>query len=241
MSNQISNHTPEKVLWVEGEVDSCFIHSLLKYYGLRLGIEVYPKSGINNLRSSLTKDRFLKTLSDTTTIKRFGIVADADSLAQDEKAGFHGRWSKFIEDLTPIMNELGMIIPTTPNHHHGEVFSKADDSLKIGLWLMPNHQDDGCLEDFVLASTDLELPLFPGHPKNQRMLKQYADNCWQALDQENLKLFQDYHHSKASAYTWLAWQERPTQFLSGTIDAGLLNMQHPYILAFKDWVERCFK
>ncbi len=35
----------EKILLVEGEVDGCFIHSLLKVYNLRLGIEVEPKGG----------------------------------------------------------------------------------------------------------------------------------------------------------------------------------------------------
>jgi hypothetical protein len=240
MSNQISNHTPEKVLWVEGEVDSGFIHSLLKYYGLRLGIEVYPKGGINSLRGSLTKDRFLKTLSDTTTIKRFGIIADADSLAQGG-AGFHNRWSQLIQDLTPTMTDLGVTIPTAASYETGEVFSKANDSLRIGLWLMPNHQEDGYLEDFILASTNWDLPLSSTNPNDQRKLKQYADDCWQALDQRTLKSFADYHHSKPSAYTWLAWQTKPTQFLSGTIEAGLLDMQHPYVLAFKDWIEKCFK
>jgi len=56
-----------------------------------------------------------------------------------------------------------------------------------------------------------------------------------------LKLFEGYDESKASVYTWLAWQKKPTQFLKGVIDAGLLDMQHPYVLAFKDWIERCFK
>jgi hypothetical protein len=239
MSNNIPNNIPEKILWVEGEVDSYFIQSLLKDYGLRLGIEVYPKGGINNLRGSLTKKNFLKGLPNSN-IKRFGIVADADSLAQNN-AGFHNRWSELIRDLTPTMTDLGITIPTTASYEAGEVFSNADDSLRIGLWLMPNHKQDGCLEDFVLASTKWASPLSSNNLNNQHTLKQYADNCWQALDQKKLKLFEDYDESKASAYTWLAWQKKPTQFLSGVIDAGLLNMQHPYVLAFKDWIEKCFK
>lgn len=235
----------KKILLVEGEVDGYFIHSLLKAHNLLwLGIEVEPKGGVNNLRRSLLNSDYIEDIRDGH-INRFGIVADADSLAQDQKAGFNGRWSKFIEDLTPTMNDLGMTIPTIKSLN-GEVFYKADDSkadVRIGLWLMPNHKQDGCLEDFVLESTNLDLPLLPGHPKNQRMLKQYADGCWQALDRENLKSFKDYHHSKASAYTWLAWQTKPTQFLSGVIEAGLLDLDKPdsYVRAFKDWIERCFK
>lgn len=240
MSNNVPNKTPEKILWVEGEVDSYFIYSLLKAYNLQLGITVEPKKGINTLRNSLTKESLLKRVKKEGEIKRLGIVADADSPAQDG-AGFDNRWSQLIQDLTPTMNYLGMAIPTTMNFGIGEVFSNADDSSRIGLWLMPNHQDDGYLEDFVLTSTNWKLPLSSTHSNNQHTLKQYADDCWQALDQKELKSFADYYHSKASAYTWLAWQTKPTQFLSGTIEAGLLDMQHPYVLAFKDWIEKCFK
>jgi len=230
----------KKILLVEGEVDRYFIHSLLKAYNLRLGIEVEPKGGVDNLRRSLlNRSDYIEEIRDGN-LSRFGIVADADSPAQDG-AGFDNRWSQLIQDLTPILNHLGIIIPTTKTFNSGEVFSNADDSLRIGLWLMPNHEKDGYLEDFVLACTKWDSPLLSSPPNDQHTLKNYADDCLQELDQRKLKLFANYHRSKASAYTWLAWQEKPTQFLSGVIDAGLLDMQHPYILAFKDWLEKCFK
>jgi hypothetical protein len=247
MSNNTHVTDPSKILFAEGDVDSYFIESLLKAYNLRLGITTEPKGGIGNMRVALADSDFRKKLS-RGGIKRFGIVADADSPAQDG-AGFNNRWLEFIHGngtpknpgLIPIMKDLGMVIPTTKNLNYGEVFSNADDSLRIGLWLMPNHEKDGYLEDFVLACTKWDSPLLSSPPNDQHTLKNYADDCLQELDQRKLKLFANYHHSKASAYTWLAWQTKPTQFLSGVIEAGLLDMQHPYVRAFKDWIERCFK
>lgn len=190
-------------MFAEGEVDGYFIHSLLKAYNLQLGITVEPKGGIDNLRVSLAKSKFQDRLRKGE-IKRFGIVADADSPAQDS-AGFDNRWSQLLQDLTPTMNYLGIATPTTQSFGAGEVFSNVDDSLRIGLWLMPNHKEDGYLEDFVLACTKWDSPLLSNPPNDQHTLKNYADDCWQALDQRKLKLFANYHHSKASAYTWLAW------------------------------------
>lgn len=87
----------DKILFAEGEVDGYFIHSLLKAYNLQLGITVEPKGGIDNLRVSLAKSKFQDRLLKGD-IKRFGIVADADSPAQDG-AGFNNRWLQFISGV----------------------------------------------------------------------------------------------------------------------------------------------
>jgi len=165
MSNNTHVTDPSKILFAEGDVDSYFIESLLKAYNLQLGITTEPKGGIGNMRVALADSDFRKKLSDGV-IKRFGIVADADSLEQN-RAGFNNRWLELIRDLTPTMTELGITIPTTASFETGEVF----DSLRIGLWLMPNHQDNGCLEDFVLASTKRDSPLLVGPPNAQQILK----------------------------------------------------------------------
>ncbi len=195
---------------------------------------------MNSLRCSLSKSDYIEGIRGGH-IKRLGIVANADSPAQDH-AGFNNRWSQLInQDLKEIMEFSGIAIPATKTLNQGEVFSNADDSLRIGFWLMPNHRDDGCLEDLVLACAKWDSPLLSRPLYDQHTLKNCADSCLRELDEIELKLFANHRLSKASAYTWLAWQTKPTQFLSGVIEEGLLDMQHPYVLAFKDWIEKCFK
>ncbi len=227
-----------KILFTEGEVDSYFIQSLLKFFNLKLGINIEPKAGIEKLHKYFKSTDLIKELNDGN-IQRFAIIADADSFEQN-KRGFNNSRQTLIEHLNPILQELGIAtFPSTIDSNNlgkGEIYKNQD--ITVGLWIMPNHQNDGYLETFISNTINLNQKLH--HDLTQADLKDYATHCLNQLKVKEIQLFKEYYQDKANLYTWLAWQKKPTQYLNNIIEADLLDTNTESIQNFKQWLVDCF-
>jgi hypothetical protein len=107
---------------------------------------------------------------------------------------------------------------------------------------MPTHKGDGMLEDFIKQA------IGPGQP--QKLLEQ-AIGCVDQLPKE-LKLFSDFHQTKAEIYTWLAWQKPPGQSFANLFPKAskspqssqpsqpLIDLKSEGIQGFKGWLEGVF-
>jgi len=133
-------------------------------------------------------------------IEHLGIVADADYTTSKGIGGFNKRWQQFHPDGLP----------------------------PVGLWLMPDHKNDGMLEDLI-KQTVCE--------GEQQSLLQTATVC---LNRLPITLFKPHHHTKATLYTWLAWQKRPGQALVSTVNADLIDRQSQEIQSFLKWLRKVF-
>ena len=78
---------------------------------------------------------------------RLGIVVDADhSKATDPDDGFQKRWVQLKDTLT----NLGYTdVPTQPDRNGTIVGLNQDERPWVGVWMMPDNQSPGKLEDFV--------------------------------------------------------------------------------------------
>jgi len=99
----------------------------------------------------------------------------------------------------------------------------------IGLWLMPDHQNNGMLEDLIKQSIT---------EKQQHQLLNTVHACLKKLP---FTLFSDYHRTKAIIYTWLAWQKRPGQTLDIVINGNLINWESPEMRGLINWLTKVFE
>ena len=112
----------------------------------------------------------------------------------------------------------------------GEVFQNSSGLPLVGLWVMPDHKNDGMLEDFVA-------PLVRG--ADQQRLLTHAQHTVSQLPTTlfNRKL----HTTKANIATWRAWQKPPGTALSKLIGDGVLDLSLSPAAEFIDWLKATFQ
>lgn len=144
-----------------------------------------------------------------------GIVIDADNPSLDKK------W----KTLKQSLEKYGYRVPELPAID-GTII-EHDMLPKIGIWLMPDNQVNGMLEDFCQRMAS------PDHIE-------YAKNCALSAREKGMGNFIDKHLSKATICTYLAWQDSPGRPLGQSISARVLN--HDVVLAktFVDFLGRLF-
>lgn len=198
-------------LLVEGQDDKAVISRLLERHSLQANlIDIKVKHGYNGLLESLPVH--LKE----SELERLGIVVDAD---RDPGA----RW----QSLTEALRRAGYRrVPRRPRPD-GTVI--VDVTLPVvGLWLMPNNQTRGMLEDFVAFMI----------PQGDR-LWELAETCIrQVVDTE--QRFPETQVVKARLYTWLAWQEEPGTRPAAAIMKRYLEADAVGARQFLRWLSELF-
>jgi hypothetical protein len=197
----------------EGPDDKHVVMNLLynhSHGGSRLDGVFQPKekNGIDNLIETLSEE--LKA----TDLGRLGVVLDADTdLAR--------QWGR----VTRVLDEHGCRnVPASPIAT-GTIVETNDDK-RIGIWVMPDNQHTGAIEDFVgnLIAEDDNL-----WPKAQ------ADvNGIEVKDRR----FKETYLSKAQIHTWLAWQEQPGTKMGETFRKKYLDPEHPHAQLFVSWIKQ---
>lgn len=97
---------------------------------------------------------------------------------------------------------------------------------RIGIWIMPDNQLNGTLEDFLKFLVPEGDPLLP-----------YAE---QTLDKLPHTRFTSPRRPKALIHTWLAWQNEPGKPYGQAISAKYLNTDLPMAKTFANWLRRTF-
>lgn len=162
-------------------------------------------------------DHLIDTLDEelrATDLGRLGVVLDADTdLAK--------QWAR----VTRVLDEHGCLrVPAAPNADGTIV--ETTDGKKIGIWVMPDNNSAGALEDFVGKLITGGDTLWPkaqadvnGIPRAERR-------------------FKETYLSKAYVHTWLAWQEEPGTRMGETFKKRYLDPNHPQAIAFVNWIRR---
>lgn len=200
-----------KMLLVEGINDCFVIANLCTYFKVGKTFKIYDCEG---------SDSALKMLSSliysSEPMETIALVLDAD------EPDLLGRWSA----VKGKLQSKGIVLPERPNIS-GTIIPATEESPRIGLWLMPDNQADGMLEDFCskLATPDALL---------------FAQECVEKAQDKRLTRFNQKHKSKSIIHTYLAWQEDPGKPLGQAITAGTLNPQHPIATNFMDWINKLF-
>ena len=216
-----------KILVVEGQTDIDFLAALLNKEELFDKVEITPPRHYGFSKDTVTHfPKLINLISKrlhTGQIQNLGIVADADYVSG---GGFDERW----KTLTRPLAGYGYRIPDPPKRKYlGNIFRHPGGLPPVGLWIMPDHKNDGMLEDFIKSIIK--------HTPEQGALIEYAKRCIDSLPH---RLFSPYQETKATIYSWLAWQKRPGLTLDVTINADLVDMNSRQMQGFKDWLHKVF-
>jgi hypothetical protein len=199
-----------KKLLVEGNDDQHVIWALCEKYNLNENFDVVDCEGISRLYDQLPI-RFKQS-----GIETIGIIVDADT-------EIHSRWVS----LKAILNNQGFVFQD--ELPKSGLIAKNEDNVKIGVWIMPNNDLDGMLEDFIsflVPEGDSLLPIVTA--------------TLNAIEEKELNNYSLIHKSKAAIHTWLSWQEDPGTPMGLSITKKYLTTDQETCMSLIDWLRQLF-
>ena len=202
-----------RILLVEGRDDLHVVLHLSRARGVCLrSDEVSSCGGIESLLDRLRVD-IINTKEGV-----LGIIVDAD----DDVAA---RW----ESIRDRLHQAGYRdIPREPERTGTVIAAPSEDSTLplIGVWIMPDNNSRGTLEDFLSF-------LVPSYPNNR--LFEYAQHSVSGIPDDAV-LFPAPARSKAVMHTWLAWQEEPGKPFGVAITKRFLDSNSSRVDDFVAWL-----
>jgi len=202
-----------QVLLVEGHNDRKVVEHLLEAHGEcpEQHFKIEDKGGFDPLHESITvhvKAPGLKTL---------GILVDAND-------NLNARWQSISDQLS---RDDRAIQPQQPKPG-GNVFPLGPQGPRIGIWLMPDNQVTGELEDFIHG-------LIPGNDPVWPRAKDYIDS----IPKKDRK-FKDRKRIRAYVHAWLAACEKPRP-MGLAISTGDLDKNAAGAVRFVGWLRTLFQ
>jgi len=206
-------NTNEKsdTLLVEGNDDKHVIWALCKEFNVSDTFEVINCGGIDSLYETIPvrlKQSNMKTL---------GIIIDADS-------NITNRWDSIKNLLAKQGFDMPCKLPL-----EGLILSNGD-GIKVGVWIMPDNNLNGMLEDFISF-------LIPPDDKLLPIVNTTLDE----IEKQKLNKYPLLHKSKAKIHTWLAWQESPGTPVGLSITKKYLIMNDEAPLQLIKWLQTLFE
>jgi hypothetical protein len=226
-SRRVQPRKPQQLL-VEGQDDQHIVWHLCEQHQppetfdvVRPGTEV-ESGGIEILIDELLND--LPVRLRQGSLQTLGIMVDADSDPQRQ-------WER-LKRVVPA--PIGAIMPTFPivGGWIGEEVEFFSTPIRVGIWLMPDGNSVGMLEDFAASLIREDDALIN---KARAVLNEVE----QIVEAESQRYTVN-HRPKALIHTWLAWQRNPGRPMGTAIKAGYLRHDAPTALAFVTWLRRLF-
>jgi len=201
-------------LLVEGKNDRHVVWALCQKYNVPEVFSVETPGDAGGVDALLDS---LPVRLKTSGLRALGLMLDAD-------LDINARWDRVRNRLTQAGYDS---IPQLPVNT-GTII-RTEGKPIVGVWIMPNNNLPGMLEDFVahlIPEDDLLV-------NNARFV---LDN----MESEGLNRYALVHRPKAFIHTWLAWQETPGQPMGQAITANVLNHRIDLANLFVTWLNNLF-
>ena len=218
-----------KHLIVEAESDKSFIQAFLRHekLNLQLNIDVATPQDFESTTYTTKQAVFqqlprLVKLLETGQVSHIGILVDMDFTNKTDIK------TQNLRQISERLNPLGFHQRQQQNNNSGFYFENSDYDNPIGVWLMPNNEDEGYLETWVKMAMS----------SDQQSHFTQIENFIQSLGTSHFKnpvIAMD----KARIFTWLSTQTKPTQDLSKSLE--LIAAKNPVYQNFKHWLVTTFQ
>ncbi|MFN8345125.1 MAG: DUF3226 domain-containing protein [Spirosomataceae bacterium] len=200
-------------LLLEGKDDLFVTAAICEKSAVVETFDLIDCDGVDNISAHVE----LYCLKKRPSVETIGVILDAD-------ISLESRW----QSLKKQLESLGYELPLQPDKN-GTIIEGRDRNPTIGIWLMPDNNATGMLEDFVKFLV----------PEEDTLLVE-ADRILREIEQEHLHKYGLIHKSKARIHTWLAWQEDPGTPLGLAITKNYLTTQSEHCQQFVAWLNRLF-
>jgi hypothetical protein len=212
MTAKVKSNAPHRLI-VEGRDDQWSILALTARHGWDWNNPAKHLPYIDNAEGI---EKALEALAITVrTYARVGIVLDADISPMD-------RWNEVGVRLRP----LGFVLPTSPARDGTIVEANGK---RVGVWLMPDNQNPGKLEDFLAVLIPPGNRSWPWSEVATKTAKDHHDAEFSTPD-----------FIKARIHTWLAWQREPGLPFGTAITAAAFAHDGALATAFVSWMTRLY-
>ena len=204
----------DRILLVEGESDLHVVLHLRDRIEREEGAGSMPefciddKGGVDQLLDSIVNE---VRVADRRAV---GIVVDADRNPLD-------RWEALAEEL----QRLGVAVPEDPVPG-GICIPESTRLPRIGIWLMPDNESLGELEDFIKTMLPNGDPVWPSS-------EAYIDGIPGRHRKFRNKVL------RAKVHAWLATRKQPGR-MGAAIREGDLEVDGVLATSFGDWLRRVF-
>lgn len=203
------NTTPSsQLLLVEGHDELHVVNKLLNRHGIEPSFKIEIKGGFDELRSSIYNE------VNAPQRRVLGILADAND-HRDR------RWQSISHQLT----EAACKVPDDCSR--ADTICAGPRGTRVGVWLMPDNEHQGELEDFVAEMIPEGDPTWP-------RARRYIDDI---PDRE--RMFPPGKVTRAYVHAWLATRRDPRP-MGLAITAGDLLHDAPIAASFVDWLRKLF-
>ena len=219
---------PENLLLVEGKDEQHIFWSLLQQHDFPevFGIFVpdhHPDAG----GKDMIKEAFATRLK-VGNQRRLGVVLDADEDLDARWRSLRDVLRKHGYSTAPDEPDpMGAIIP--PPDAPGVREDDTQFHPVVGIWLMPNNQLPGTLEDFLRWLVPPDDPDWT-----------HAEGSVATLPSLIARDVNEAWLSKARLHTWLAWQEEPGKPFGTALTARYLRADAEAVQPLLSWLRRLF-
>ena len=203
----------KRVLMVEGPDDEHVVKHICGEHQLGKIETIHPYGGKASLLESLG------TRLKESDVVALGILLDADT-------DLFACWQSVADRL----KQAGYTgIPALPSPD-GTIIAAPPHSLlpRVGIWLMPDNQANGILENFLRFLVPEGDSLFA-----------HVEYAIESIPPKQCR-FSELKKPKAMIHTWLAWQEEPGKPYGQAISARYLDPHLPAADIFATWLQRTF-
>jgi hypothetical protein len=214
--SRVKDHQIAQLL-VEGNDDFHVVHALCKRFNVDIRNMENPNGGDFSVKDCMGIDNLIEQIPiQIKNLRKVGLIVDADT-------DINSRW----QSIKGILNKSGYNLPESPDPN-GTIIHQ--NGKTIGVWLMPNNDNNGMIEDFIRF-------LIPDQDK--LLLK--ATKILDEIESEKNNKYNLIHKPKAFIHTWLAWQETPGSPLGKAITTKYLTTENREIVdRFIDWISKLF-
>ena len=212
-------------LHVEGRDDVHVVKHLLLRHRIDCALERDSRPArefapnVPEIRRAHDRNAVLDSIEPAVRVsngRSVGFLLDSDGEPRD-------RWRAVCDRLRVFGLDLPDQIPPG-----GFVHDVGEFGARVGVWLMPDNQREGALEQFLADLVDDNDALLP---IAERSTAEAAESGAE---------FPEVDCQKAVLHTWLAWQKEPGLPYGTAIKAEYLRVDSPTALAFVDWYTRVF-
>lgn len=214
------------VLLVEGQDD---LHVVLQLY---MEIErrepnfcIRDMKGLSNLLADMNNEIRSRDI--------VGVIVDAD---RDDESSQHAdavasRWREIADKI----EEIGIAVP--PERADGVVIHGKPDGAsrlaRVGIWVMPDNEQPGELENFV------DTMISPDDPA-RLLAKDYIDRALTEISlDDDIGRLREGKRLRGEVHAWLATRRRP-RHLGAAIEAAYLNTDGELCRRFTAWLRDLF-